>query len=101
MVGLSPRKYYHSGNVVFRSAVANYAPFVRPYRRLPRTFSRQLADSILEAMIGRFLEQDWRNGQWKVMTGEETEDHIRKSEVQQMLKRSAQKYCVSTLVLSI
>jgi hypothetical protein len=68
---------YHPGNVVFRSAVADYTPLVKSYGGLPEIFVQQLVNSIVETTKGRFLEQDWRNGQWKVMTVKESKEHVR------------------------
>ena len=67
----------HTGNVVFRSAVADYATLVKSYGGLPDIFSQQLVNSIVETSKGRFLEQDWRNGHWKVMTVKELKEHVR------------------------
>ena len=68
---------YHPGNTKFRSAISYYGPLLKSYRGLPDSFSEQLVNSALANISGRFLEQDWRNGQWKVMTRNETKEHVR------------------------
>lgn len=67
---------YHPGNAAFRLAIAHYAPFVKSFVGLPDIFLETLTDSILETTRGRFLEQDWRNGQWRRLTESDTKKHV-------------------------
>ena len=68
---------YHPGNAKFRSVIFYYGSLLHSYRGLPDSFSDELVNSTLASISGRFLEQDWRNGQWKVMTRNETKEHVR------------------------
>ena len=72
---------WHKGNKPYIRAIRTYAPFYESYQRLPPTFDEQLLASVIESVErtkGRFLQQDYRNGAWRVMSEDEIESHIRR-----------------------
>jgi hypothetical protein len=64
---------YHPGNVVFRGLVSEAAPLYPSYKALPTTFTSQLIEEVVASVgetDGRFLQQDYRTGDWRIMSKE-------------------------------
>lgn len=72
---------YHPGNVAFRSNVASLASYYQSYESLPNIFSEYVLDSASSFVTkkGRFLQQDYRSGDWRVMSEAEGREHTRQS----------------------
>ena len=60
---------YHPGNFDFRAQVHHCS-------RMPVSLDQKCIDSILTTKLGHFLEQDWRNGEWRIMTPVESRRHV-------------------------
>ena len=72
---------WHKGNKPYLRAIRGYAPLYPTYQRLPADFDRQLVQGVVESVTqtnGRFLEQDYRTGAWKILSDEETEARVRR-----------------------
>jgi ectoine hydroxylase-related dioxygenase (phytanoyl-CoA dioxygenase family) len=61
---------YHPGNVVLRRQVSERAGLYGTYRRMPTAvFTERLEQEVLKQIKdGRFLHQDYRTGDWRIMT---------------------------------
>jgi hypothetical protein len=73
---------YHPGNRVFRDYVSTVGgQLYRSYELgLPPIFHQQLLNQVVDVIAstgGRFLEQDYRTGDWRHMTKSETQAHVR------------------------
>jgi hypothetical protein len=65
---------FHPGNVVFRRTTGELASRYRDYGDIDILFSRRLEQRVAELVTeqdGRFLHQDYRTGDWRVMTNAE------------------------------
>jgi hypothetical protein len=73
---------YHPGNRVFRDYVSMVGgQLYRSYEQgLPPIFHQHVLDeavAVIASTGGRFLEQDYRTGDWRHMTKSETRAHVR------------------------
>ena len=73
---------YHPGNREFLQYVSHYGGKIfRSYEQgLPSIFSERLIENavnVIASRHGRFLQQDYRTGDWRLMTGAERQDHVR------------------------
>jgi len=101
----------HPGNTRFLASVHSLAPLYATSCQgdLPAIFCDSLINTVIESIhIGRFLQQDYRNGDWRVQTAEETKVetkvHLAKFSSRQMkelityLDRSIAQYRFGTLL---
>lgn len=73
---------FHPGNAELLQYVADVGgPLYRSYERgLPRTFKDHLIDGAFQVINekgGRFLQQDYRTGDWRTMTEKESLEYVR------------------------
>lgn len=71
---------YHTGNDVFLEATSELAPFYRTYRGLDPVFGHSIEESVLQVVKerdGRFLQQDFRSSDWRLLSDEEVNLVIR------------------------
>ena len=73
---------YHPGNQIFYDSVDIYGgPLYRSYERgLPKVFSEELITETFKTINqtgGRFLQQDYRTGDWRWLNRAETVEYIR------------------------
>lgn len=61
---------YHPGNVQFRTQIDHCS-------RMPIALDETCVQFILNTTRGRFLEQDWRSGYWRIMSPLECRRHAR------------------------
>lgn len=62
---------FHPGNAAYREATAKYASSFSASKTLGPVFSRSIVQMIIDeikAQDGRFLQQDFRTGVWRVLT---------------------------------
>lgn len=72
---------WHKGNKPYLKALCANAPFYESYQRLPEIFDNRLVETVLDSVYkthGRFLQQDYRNGAWLVMSNDEIETQLRR-----------------------
>jgi|UniRef100_A0A8J9TFH8 hypothetical protein len=65
---------YHAGNSDYLQIVENLGPLYRSYQRLGPFFTTQVENNLLslvEESEGRFLQQNFRTGDWQIMDEEE------------------------------
>jgi hypothetical protein len=70
---------FHPGNEAFSELVKARAPYFKSYVGLPGVFSEKVLDSVYSLTMarGRFVQQDYRSGDWRVMSGDEGREHTR------------------------
>jgi hypothetical protein len=73
---------YHHGNQIFRNHISKYPNHIyRSYEEgLPRIFSEWMVNQTISAVVdnyGRFLQQDYRTGDWRLMSSSEIQSFVR------------------------
>jgi hypothetical protein len=64
---------WHKGNIVYRGEISSRAALYGSYASLPATFRNRLVEDTLreiDEIRGRFLQQDYRTGNWHIMPEE-------------------------------
>jgi len=68
---------YHPGNTKYLDVVQSIGLLQKNYSGLPKAFRNSLVGAIVDDIHpGRFLEQDWRNGDWRTTTEHEHRTRI-------------------------
>lgn len=73
--------HWHRGNKPYNRAIEANAPFYESYKRLPASFDARLLLNVINPVArinGRFLQQDYRTGYWRVLSANEIEVFVRK-----------------------
>jgi hypothetical protein len=73
---------FHPGNSDLLDYISDFGgPLYRSYEKgLPATFHQTLVDAAIQIIMkkhGRFLEQDYRTGDWRLMSYEEAQEYVR------------------------
>jgi hypothetical protein len=89
---------WHKGNIVYRGEIDSRAALYGSYASLPATFRDRLVEDTLreiDGIRGRFLQQDYRTGNWHIMSEESV---VAKVQEDLLFKATPVKHAVGRII---